>query len=248
MNAIHQQELEMVAQRNSPGNQSGAIKRAQMCHFLELVLAHPGEDGHEYFRKESTEAAFIQVYCGLLQGDSALCTKGEAAAREFFSALRRMSYEDIESAHIGLFTNNYPHLPCPPYGSLFTAADSEKRLEEMLSIKAFYQRHDIDIAETFDDLPDHLCVELEFLQVLCFRESEAAAAGDREVLAGVRATQAEFLDRYLLPFVGRLAEIGVQSVPENPFSHLLEVTRCFLVQHRQTLGETAVAPSPDREI
>lgn len=238
----------MVAQSETPGNRSGAIKRAQMCHFLELALAHPGEDGYEYFRNESTETTFLQLYCGLLQSHSALCAKGQAAAREFFAALRRMSYEEVESAHIGLFTNNYPHLPCPPYGSLFTAADSEKRLEEMLAIKSYYQRHEVDIADSFDDLPDHLCVELEFLQVLCFRESEAAAADDREVLAGVRATQAEFLDRFLLPFVGRLAEIGLQSVPENPFSHLLEVTRCFLVQHRQTLGATAAASSSDREV
>jgi hypothetical protein len=112
-----------------------------------------------------------------------------------------MSYEEVEAAYIALFTNNYPHLPCPPYGSLFTAIDSEKRLEEMLAIKEFYQSHGMDIADSFDDLPDHLCVELEFMQLLCFREREAEEMpGPGTDLAGVRKAEAEFLDRFLLPF------------------------------------------------
>jgi len=250
MNAVLTEELEMVAQSGIPSGSAGALAldRAQTYHFLELALAHPGEDGHEYFRKDSTESVFKQLYTGLLKSNDALCATGLAAASAFFGALRRMSYEDVEAAHIGLFTNNYPHLPCPPYGSLFTASDSEKRLEEMLAIKEFYQRNGVDIAGSFDDLPDHLCVELEFMQILCFREQEIAEAGDQDLLAGVRATEAEFLDRFLLAFAGRLAEIGLQSMPENPFSHLLEVTRCFLVQHRQELGATVAPATQDQEI
>jgi putative dimethyl sulfoxide reductase chaperone len=220
-----------------------ARERGQIYHFLELALAHPGEGGHEYFCESSTEQEFLEVYGVEIQADGMLAKKGIPAARKFFSRLREMSYEQVEGAYIALFTNNYPHLPCPPYGSLFTAIDSEKRLEEMLAIKEFYQNHGIDIADSFDDLPDHLCVELEFMQILCFREREAADAKDQELLNGVRRAETEFLDKFLLPFATRLADLAVGSAADNPYSDVLDAARCFLLAHRKQLGELAVLPS-----
>ena len=222
-----------------------ARERGQLYHFLELALAHPGEGGHEYFCEAGTELEFLQVYVAEVQADRILADKGVPAAKRFFNGLRGMSYEQVEGAYIALFTNNYPHLPCPPYGSLFTAIDSEKRLEEMLAIKEFYQSHGVDIADSFDDLPDHLCVELEFMQLLCFREREAADAGDLELLTGVRKAESEFLDKFLLPFATRLADLAVGSVADNPYSDLLDAARCFLLAHRNQLGEPAALPLED---
>lgn len=232
-----------VATEQAAGASCTARERGQLYHFLELALAHPGEGGHEYFSQEDTEQEFLKVYSVEVQTEGVFAEKGIPAAKRFFASLRALNYEQVEGAYIALFTNNYPHLPCPPYGSLFTAIDSEKRLEEMLGIKEFYQNHGVDIADSFDDLPDHLCVELEFMQLLCFREREAADNGDQELITGVRATQGEFLDRYLLPFATRLAELAVSSVPDNPYSDLLEAARCFLLAHRKQLGGPAVLPS-----
>ena len=220
-----------------------AKQRGQLYHFLELALAHPGEGGHEYFQQDATEKEFLQFYAAEIGSDSEQTGTAVDAAKRFFSSLRGMSYEETEAAYIALFTNNFPHLPCPPYGSLFTAIDSEKRLEEMLAIKEFYQRHGIDIAESFDDLPDHLCVELEFMHLLSFREADAEHAMDLPLLSGVRATSAEFLDRFLLPFVTRLAELATVSIPDNPYSSLLEATRCFLLAHRKLLSQPALLSS-----
>lgn len=216
-----------------------ATQRAQLYHFLELALAHPGEEGHDYFRQASSEEEFLLVYRQAVGSEAELASQGGTVARAFFAQFRSMSYEEVEAAHIALFTNNYPHLPCPPYGSLFTAIDSEKRLAEMLTIKEYYQRHGVDIADAFDDLPDHICVELEFMQLLCFREHEAAVAGDEDVVAGIQSAEAEFLDRFLLPFATRLADLAVAGVPQNCFSYLLDVTRFYLLAHRSQLGGTA---------
>ena len=248
MNAVLPEEVEMVAiTSRSTQADSAAVEHAQIYHFLELALAHPGEEGYEYFCKKETEFAFLRLINQLIPIDHKLSSKGRMAAGEFFSILRKMSYEEVEAAHIGLFTNNYPHLPCPPYGSLFTAIDSEKRLEEMLAIKEFYQRNGIDIADSFDDLPDHLCVELEFMQVLCFRENDADTAGELDVVTGVRNAQVEFLDRFLMPFASRLAEIAIQSEPSNPYSHLLEVMSAFIAHHRRELASITETSPSDQE-
>lgn len=248
MNAVTRNEFDAAAMgelASHPGSE--ALGRARLYHFLELALAHPGEDGFDYFRQEATEQEYLGIYSGLLAKDEVLLAKGLMSAAAFFSMLRNQSYEDVEAAHIALFSANYPRLPCPPYGSLFTASDSEKRLEEMLAIKQFYQQNGVDIADSFNDLPDHLCVELEFSHLLCFRENAAAAKDDANVLAGIRHAQTEFMDKFLLPLGNSLADLAAAKMPDNPYAGLLETMRCFLLQHRRELGVTAESSSQDQE-
>lgn len=229
-----------------PGVLSGsaALERARLYHFLELALAHPGEDGFDHFRRPATEGEFAAVLARLPRCEE---LRVEGPVRAFFAGLRQGTFADIESAHIALFSANFPQVPCPPYGSLFLAEDDGKRLEEMLAIKQFYQANGIDIAESFDDLPDHLCVELEFLQLLCFREDDAAHRGDDEAAAGARIVQAQFLDRFLLPFAERLAQIAVHVAADNLYHHLLAATHGLLVHHRRDLDDPASQPSQPRE-
>lgn len=210
--------------------------RAQLYHFFELALAHPGEAGVDYFCQAATADDFLQRFDAIVETLPEIAGHASRAATRFFDGLRDLRFEAAEAAYISLFVNNYPHLPCPPYASLFTSADSDKRLAEMLEIKQFYQQHGVDMADTYDDLPDHLCVELEFLQVLSFRESEASAVGDPELVHGLREAQAHFIDRFALVFIERLADIAVQTVADNPYSHLLEALRCMVLAHRRQLA------------
>jgi TorA maturation chaperone TorD len=208
------------------------LARARLYHFLELALAHPGEDGFDYFRQEATSAAFDSLILDLQ-------AQAVPSMRSFFDTLNGHSFEQAESAHIALFSANFPQVPCPPYGSLFTAEDDSKRLDEMLAIKEFYQRAGMDVATSFDDLPDHLCVELEFMQLLCFREDDAVAVGDEAMAEGARRCQAEFLDRFLLPFIEPLTTLALRADTENPYSHLLAATNCLLAFHRSQIGESS---------
>lgn len=212
------------------------MQRARLYSFFEFALAHPGEDGHDWLRQQSTEAAFADAIASLAESQANDSMLGEANA--YFTALRSMSYEEVEAAHIGLFSSNFPHLPCPPYGSLFTAPDADKRLDEMLAIKDFYHRNGVDISESFDDLPDHLCVELEFCQLLCFRENDAILQQDEEVVAGIRKTQTEFLDRFLLPLANSLVDLSAAAMPTNPYTRLLKAMQGFLAAHRAELARS----------
>lgn len=234
MNSISQSEIDTsISAGGVPP--TAALLRAQLYHFFELALAHPGEEGFEYFQQEATGLAFHDALSRLTDGvvkcpDTVL---DEASA--FFAKLRAQSFEEVEAAHISLFSSNFPHLPCPPYGSLYTAHDADKRLEEMLAIKDFYHRNGVDMNATFTDLPDHLCVELEFMQLLCFRENEACAQGDAEVASNLGKSQLEFLARFLIPLGISLANLSAASMPDNPYTHLLAALRGFLQMHRGQL-------------
>lgn len=225
----------------SPGAVLAAARYAQLYHFLELALSHPGPDGFEYFRTPGTEDQFKSALASL-PGGNELKEQAAAAAGHYFACLRQRSFEDVEAEHIGLFSSNFPTVPCPPYGSLFTV-DENKRLEEMLAIKQFYHRSGVDVAASFDDLPDHICVEIEFLQLLCFRLDDALRNRDPDMATGLANTQTIFLDRFLLPFARRLARIATGMAPENSYAHLLTATRAVIEHHRQYL-ELAAVSSP----
>lgn len=207
---------------------SAAAVWARLYHFLELGLAHPAEEGFAYFRGPNAEAEFQSAIRQLPNRDE-LINQAVFAGRAFFDALRARSFEELEADHIGLFSANFPAVPCPPYGSLFTAPES-KRLEEMLAIKGFYHRSGVDISGSFDDLPDHICVELEFLQLICFRLEDAIARGDLALVERLRRTLIEFFDRFFLPFVQRLAPLAIRMTPENPYAHLLHAAQA-LAEH-----------------
>lgn len=207
--------------------------RASIYHFLELALAHPDEDGLDWIAAPSTEAALAAELDALPRAEALV--EAKAALRRFFAAVRERSHETVEAAHIALFSANFPSVPCPPYGSLFTV-DESKRLEEMLAIKTFYRDSGFDLSEAFDDLPDHLCVELELLHALCFREQTAE---DPREIAWARERAAEFMDRFLTPFLDRLSEIASVAEPDNCYTDLLAATRHIVAHHRADPAEAA---------
>lgn len=205
---------------------AAAKARAELYHFLELALAHPGEGAYEYLSSMETEAALAACLDSL---GGACANAAKDAALKFLAGVRAATFEELEAAHIALFSTNFPVVPCPPYGSLFTV-EEPKRLEEMLAIKQFYRDIAVDLSPEYDDLPDHICVELEAMHLLSFREAEVASRP--ALLDLVHAQQCLFLDRFVLPFVDRLADIATRHQAANSYSHLLEATRRVLTAHR----------------
>lgn len=215
-----------------------AYGRASVYHFLELALAHPDEDGLEWIAAPSTEAALGAALDELPRAEALIEARKALAA--YFARVRERPHDIVEAEHIALFSANFPTVPCPPYGSLFTIEEA-KRLEEMTAIKAFYRDSGFDVAEAFDDLPDHLCVELELVHALTHR---AETSDDQQEVAWAGARTAAFLDRFLAPFIGRLATIAETAEPDNAYTFLLVATRHVLAHHRAELVANA-APAPE---
>ena len=203
--------------------------RAAVYHFLEFALAHPADDGLDWLADPTNELALDKAL-DHFAGEDGL-RDARHALLAFFEALRSQRHDSVEAAHISLFSANFPTVPCPPYGSLFTA-DEAKRLEEMAAIKSFYRDSGFDVAREFDDLPDHLCVELEFLQALAHREETAT---DPKEVAWARKCSIDFIDRFVLSFVKRLSAIAEAAEPGNLYTQLLTATRHVVSEHRATL-------------
>ncbi len=219
-----------------------AESRTRLYRFLEAALAHPGEDGIACFKRHATEASIDAALRRLDPAPDAE-TGAPAHARAFFAGLRTRRYAEIEADYIRLFSIGATRVPCPPYGSLYTAKDDNARLGEILAIKSAYGENGVAIAPNFDDLPDHLCVELEFLMLLSARESEAQARGESALAERLRAGQAGFLDRFALPLLSGMAAAADRAAADHPYCHLLKCAEAVASRHRETLAGAVASAS-----
>ncbi len=80
---------------------------------------------------------------------------------------------------------------CPLYGGEYSA---RPRLDVMEELVRFYSYFDLVLSDSDRELPDHICVELEFLHYLSFREARAfESSGD---VLSLRRAQADFIERH----------------------------------------------------
>ncbi|MDE3096522.1 MAG: molecular chaperone TorD family protein [Chloroflexota bacterium] len=82
-------------------------------------------------------------------------------------------YVDFQAEYIRLFDVGTVRPPCPLYGGEWTGA-RKQAMEETLR---FYRFFGMKVDEAARELPDHITVELEFLQVMAFTEGLARARG-----------------------------------------------------------------------
>jgi DMSO reductase family type II enzyme chaperone len=82
------------------------------------------------------------------------------------------------------------------------------------------------------ELPDHVSVELEFMQFLCELERHAAACGDDT--GSVHRAERDFIDRHLYPLLRGL-KAGRRDKPERQALALIESCIEFVAAHREAL-------------
>ncbi len=104
----------------------------------------------------------------------------------------------------------------PPYESLYRYGDGQVMAPCAVQVRKLYRENGLEISSAFNDLPDHICAELQFMAYLCLMDAEAWASGDEIEAARFVAKQDSFLKEHLClwvdKFAGRLA-----SSTDNPF-------------------------------
>lgn len=67
---------------------------------------------------------------------------------------------DLQNLYVSLFINSLPYVPCPPYGSVYL--ESSCMGESTIRVHNIYRKYGFET----DEMPDHIAVELEFLNYL----------------------------------------------------------------------------------
>jgi DMSO reductase family type II enzyme chaperone len=135
----------------------------------------------------------------------------------------------LEEDYIRLFEVGAGKPFCPPY----EGAHRNGRMKLMEDLVRFYEHFGL-IANP-DDLPDHICTELQFMHYLAFKEAAVTSiGGERSDLA---RAQHDFLDRHLRRWMPRLGtRLSSAGDPSSFYTALASFATFFVEADRRWLA------------
>lgn len=113
-------------------------------------------------------------------------------------ALEAVRQEDLQAGYVGTFDVGAPDPPCPPYEGVYLKG--VERTGHLIRLGELYKHFGLKLSqeEGQRELADHLCVELQFLHFLAFKEAQAGDEQQEELLQGYLRAQRDFLERHLV--------------------------------------------------
>ncbi len=215
----------------------------KLYRFLALCFAHPDDTTLAWLQGATVADELMSVVADL-PNSKGLAGSLQPLLQECHDIAGKLSADDLESTYIAMFACGYPDVLCPPYGSLYTAKDDDNRLENMISIKSFYENCGLDIAGDFKDLPDHICVQLEFLQYLSNEETQVEGSGKPDKAVIVAGKTRDFIEQYTLGLLDGMTTVAAMLDQRNLYCVLIEVASKIVRYDGDRLLESVEDQSP----
>lgn len=127
----------------------------------------------------------------------------------------RRLVDELAQEFTRLFIGPGGHIP--PYAAIHLGGEGASLWgPDTVWVKDFIENAGFDYRTDYSDLPDHLGVELEFMQELTAREAEALDNGDSAEANALRRLQTEFLTRHMARWVPEFCR-KVAAAAQLPF-------------------------------
>lgn len=121
-----------------------------------------------------------------------------------------------------------PEALAPPYASFYLDQNRNVMGPSSLAIMKVYDKAGLRMDETFNEMPDHIAVMLEFLCYLFSREAVACNDNDVEALEEIPRTITSFGGDYLMSWIPRFCGL-ITAAGQNPFyTDLAKTLEAFL--------------------
>ncbi len=108
------------------------------------------------------------------------------------------SREELEIEYTRLFVTAYPSTPCPPYESFFRSQEKMLMREVAIEVKDLYSKFGVGLSEKFNEPPDHIATELEFMYFLSSKETENRRKGLLKEVRVLIENECEVLGSHLM--------------------------------------------------
>ena len=193
-----------------------AAARENLCRFLAACYCEPSTDFSEEHLFDSMLAAAAAI-------DPDLAESARKLGAEFVAQDMETLLVDYTALFIG------PAQPrAMPYASFWLTDDQSMRHDATMAVLDFYEQGGFDVSEDLHELPDHVAVELEFLYLLIFAQSQAQLDGNAEELAAANALHRRFAVEHMGAWIGPFTE-AIESGAETTFyRELARLTRRFV--------------------
>ncbi len=154
-----------------------ASARADLCRLLAACYYEPGPEFTDEKLFEAMHAAAALI-------DPALAADVRSLGGSFAAEDAQTLLVDYTRLFLGPV-----HMLARPYGSSWLSGEAALMQSSTMDVLDLYKQCGFAIDTDFQELPDHVAVELEFLYLLLFRQAQARHDGSAEDLAAAAALQ-----------------------------------------------------------
>lgn len=222
-----------------------ARQRVEMEIDWKMVADNAKHRGNIYgllaaiFKEEPGEALVRELRSPRLSG--ALSDMGVRFGDGFYKTPTSEIVDALGLEFTRLFIGPGPHISA--HESVFTEADNgipglwgAKTVE----VKKFVQTSGLEYKSEFTGIPDHISVELEFMQKLTEWEAAKWDQKDQESAEYCQNVQRMFLARHLLCWLPQLCDEIVTQADLPFYKAMAEVTKDYMELEKQSIELDAV--------
>ena len=205
----------------SEPDEGKAVAREDLCRFLAACYYEP-----------TPEFAQERLFDSMLDAAQRIDPDLAAHVQRLGAAFEAVGPQDLLVDYSRLFLGPVQAL-ARPYASVWLSGENVLMQDSTMELLQLYEQGGFEIAEDFQELPDHVAVELEFLYLLTHQLNRAQAAGDVQALQAVQVLRTAFLvghlGRWLGPFI-----LAVHDHAQSDFyRELAELTELFVRREGQ---------------
>ncbi len=189
------------------------------------------------YRQEVTSDLLCRIkdpqFLGVLSG------LGVKLASDFFEGPEEALLEDLAVEYAGLFLGPGEHIS--PHESVHCEGEGAQggQLwgEATVAVKKFIESAGLNYEPEYKGLPDHISVELEFMQQVTRHEEQAWGEEDEEGAVYCLKIQKKFIEEHLVRWVPLFCE-KVIRVAELPFyREMAALTKNFIEFEKEEINE-----------
>lgn len=176
---------------------------------------------------------------------SAVLARLESDAFDDAAALRHSDGNPLDPCalevdYAGLFLGPFI-AAAPPYGSVYLEDNRRLMGESTIDARHHYLSRGLDLSSDFNEPPDHICAELEFMHVLIMQGVEAILVGDNSQLAEIVGHQRVFLENHLAAWLPAFTEKVAAHANTGYYRNLAATARRFIAEEMEILTDLTTA-------
>lgn len=179
------------------------------------------------FRAEPTEV-FVEEIKGP-RFSAVLSDLGIDLGSEFYDKPQAELLEELAIEFTRLFVGPGSHISA--HESVFINLDGGEGDHwgaATIAVKKFIETAGLDYEPSYSGLPDHVSVELEFLQRLATWEAGKWSEGDTESAKGCANVQKKFIDEHLIEWVPKFCDEVVKKTEQPFYREFATLMKTFL--------------------
>lgn len=169
------------------GTAGQALARSALYRWLSLALAYPDSDALTILRD-----GLHEVMAAASRYLSEEMTHLEAIASE----LEQATPAGLREEHLSIFTHTFA-ADCPTYETAYGGRHVFQQVQTMSDIAGFYRAFGLDVGGSERERVDNICVELEFMHFLTYKEAYARTHHGADKARICREAQRRFLESHL---------------------------------------------------